>query len=343
MMGNPLIKEEMELQNKIKDLKMEKNRFSENLYDMQDKIRVKYPTEIKQLEMQIKHNITDLETANKAEFTLNDDNKKIYPIQINGIVYDGRKEGGNAIKTAIGENFTRLSEGKSVDIGEYRGLKLSLQYNSFTKQVVACLSGEKPHYCDLNPTTDIGNITRLDNLIDNISKVIQETEEKISSMQSDLEIMKKDVEKPFPRADELLQAETRLEEVHIELSNFELSDDSGEKDLYERLCDQFTELMSGEVTSIQCQTDNGDVTVEMKNDTLILTDYTSDEVKTEAFTVDYVNEKATPKAFADFADDENGVSLKKSLLVSVDKLLDKLENLNFDVVDDTVRKAAFAR
>ena len=247
MSGNPLIKEEMELQNKIKDLKMEKNRFSENLYDMQDKIRVKYPTEIKQLEMQIKHNITDLETANKAEFTLNDDNKKIYPIQINGIVYDGRKEGGNAIKTAIGENFTRLSEGKSVDIGEYRGLKLSLQYNSFTKQVVACLSGEKPHYCDLNPTTDIGNITRLDNLIDNISKVIQETEEKISSMQSDLEIMKKDVEKPFPRADELLQAETRLEEVHIELSNFELSDDSGEKDLYERLCDQFTELMSGEV------------------------------------------------------------------------------------------------
>ena len=132
MMGNPLIKEEMELQNKIKDLKMEKNRFSENLYDMQDKIRVKYPTEIKQLEMQIKHNITDLETANKAEFTLNDDNKKIYPIQINGIVYDGRKEGGNAIKTAIGENFTRLSEGKSVDIGEYRGLKLSLQYKSRT-------------------------------------------------------------------------------------------------------------------------------------------------------------------------------------------------------------------
>lgn len=47
MLGNPLIKKEMELQAQIKDLKSEKARYNENLYEIQDNIRVKYPNEIK--------------------------------------------------------------------------------------------------------------------------------------------------------------------------------------------------------------------------------------------------------------------------------------------------------
>ena len=46
-MGNPLIKEEMELQAQIKDLKSEKARYNENLYEIQDNILVKYTNEIK--------------------------------------------------------------------------------------------------------------------------------------------------------------------------------------------------------------------------------------------------------------------------------------------------------
>ena len=53
MLGNPLIKEEMELQSEIKDLKMEKSRYSENIFDLQDKIRVKIPAAIQQTEAHI--------------------------------------------------------------------------------------------------------------------------------------------------------------------------------------------------------------------------------------------------------------------------------------------------
>lgn len=44
--GNPLIKREMELQTLIKDLKMEKARYSEHIYELQDNIRVKIPEKI---------------------------------------------------------------------------------------------------------------------------------------------------------------------------------------------------------------------------------------------------------------------------------------------------------
>lgn len=54
-MGNPLIKREMELQAQIKDLKTEKARFNENLYELQDNIRVKYPAAIMNNELVIKH------------------------------------------------------------------------------------------------------------------------------------------------------------------------------------------------------------------------------------------------------------------------------------------------
>ena len=309
MMGNPLIKEEMELQNKIRDLKMEKNRFSENLYDMQDKIRVKYPQKIRQLELQSKHNSTDLETANTAEFTFNEDNKKVYPITINGTVYNDRKEGGNAIKTAIAENFTMLSSGMSVEIGEYRGLKLS--------------SGEKPHYCKLNPSTDIGNIVRLDNCISYIADEIKKTDEEIAYLKKDLEIMQTDVDKPFPKANELLQAETRLEEVHIELSEFELEDDSNEKDLYERLCDIFSELMSGDTNSVCCHLENRDITAEMQNDNIILTDKIKGIEFSKTIHIDYVNEKAAP-AFKGVDSDSS-----RSIYVAIDKLLDEFEFFDF--------------
>lgn len=131
--------------------------------------------------------------------------------------------------------------------GEYRGMKLSLYFDMMSKTNKACLEGQKHHYCDINPSTDVGNIIRLDNLINNIEKDIQQNNDKIAALKSDLEQMKVDVEIPFPKADELFKAETRLEEVHEELTKFELSDDTAHKEMYERLMESYPQVMSGEM------------------------------------------------------------------------------------------------
>ena len=62
--GNPLIKREMDLQGKIKDLKMEKSRYSEKIYELQDNIRVKYPNQIQLLTTNIEKSQKDSVTAN---------------------------------------------------------------------------------------------------------------------------------------------------------------------------------------------------------------------------------------------------------------------------------------
>ena len=336
--GNPLIKEEMELRNKIKDLKMEKKRFMENMYELQENIRVKLPNEIKMLGLHNKHNQADLDLANSAEFIINDENKKVYPITINGTTYTDRKEGGNSIKAAISENFAKLHEGKTMEIGEYRGMKLSLFYNNFSEKMQAVLDGNKPHYCELNPSTDIGNIVRLDNCINNIAENIKQNDEKITSKKADLEQMMIDVEKPFPKADELLSAETRLEEVHIELAEFEKNDDSLEKDLYERLCDQFPEVMAGQTKGIQVELPDTVVTAKMADELLILE---NNEQKIHVF-VDYENEKANITQFGD-----NPISSEKeqknTIYTAMDKWLDKIEDNSLSVAEIERNPAQISR
>ena len=76
--GNPLIKCEMDLQCKIKDLKMEKSRYSEKIYELQDNIRVKYPNQIQLLTTNIEKSLKDSSTANQGASIL----------RIGGVSYD---------------------------------------------------------------------------------------------------------------------------------------------------------------------------------------------------------------------------------------------------------------
>jgi len=100
-MGNPLIKEEMQLQGKIKDLKSEKSRYMEKIYELQDNIRVKIPSIIQTTELRVKHITADLETARNQPQIITEDGKLTYPVKIGDRNYSDRKEGGTALKLEI--------------------------------------------------------------------------------------------------------------------------------------------------------------------------------------------------------------------------------------------------
>ena len=63
--------------------------------------------------------------------------------------------------------------------------------------------------------------------------------------------MKIDVEKPFEKEQELAAAEAELEDVHVKLTQFELTDDSAQRDMFERFVDDFTEVLTGEKSYIK--------------------------------------------------------------------------------------------
>ena len=243
--GNPLIKEQMLLTAEIRDLKMEKGRFNEQIYDMQDKIRTVYPNKIKENDVILKHNRADYELAQNAEKIITEDGKTAYPITVCGQTYTDKKEGGAALAAAAKDNISKLIDGKNIEVGEYRGMKISIFYDSMMNKTKCDLYGEKHHYLELNPDTDIGNVIRLDNCIANIEKMCRDLENENNVLKSDLENMKVDVMKPFPKAEQLAAAEERLTVVLDELTRFSITDNSAAKDLYERLCETFPDIMNG--------------------------------------------------------------------------------------------------
>lgn len=307
--GNPLIKEEMELQAAIRDLKMEKSRYTEIIYNMQDKIRVKYPNEIELLNMHIKHAKADYDKANAAEKVKDSSGSEVYPIKIDGVVYTDREEGGNAIKTALGANLSTLAEGHTVNIGEYRGMKLSVFYDTLKKCTKACLEDEKPHYCDLNARSVASNLTKLDNCIENIKLDIEITQEKADKLTAELNQMRIDVEAPFPKNSELLKLENRLDVVREELTKFESQGDKHEKDLFNQLCGDFFPVISGQKDRLQykCSNPKNNFSVEMNGNIFTITQPTAkigiqlyinfEDEKAEALS--FINGKTGEKFFFD--------------------------------------------
>ena len=303
--GNPLIKREMELQAQIKDLKMEKARYNENIYELQDNIRVKYPNEIKQSELIIKHFTADITTANSAPKAIDEEGKVSYPLKMGDKVYPTRKEAGEAFKEALNKNLGAIMSGKEIMLGEYRGMQLSIMYNDFRKMPQACLKGEKAHYCDLNIETTTGNIIRLDNAINSIQKTIDDLTAKVETKKGELEQMKIDVEKPFEKEQELAAAEAELEDVHVKLTQFELTDDSAQRDMFERFVDDFTEVLTGEKSYVKYESNFEafmPLHVEMNSDILTIAQTTvqNGDLMYDPridFKVDYENKKVIPLNF----------------------------------------------
>lgn len=126
---------------------------------------------------------------------------------------------------------------------------------------------------------------------------------KADTKESELEKMKADVLKPFPKADELEKLEIRLNEVLDELTRSDLTDDSAQKDAYEWVSELFPQVMSGECRyqkyeaggfmPLHIQTDGNTLTLahtyEQNGD--LMYDPRID------FVIDRENEKITPVSY----------------------------------------------
>lgn len=217
---------------------------------------------------------------------------------------DSKKAGAEALKSALNDP-KNSSEAVSheVRIGEYRGFKLSMLFDDLTKAWKGCLEGNKPHYFDFNIYTDIGNITRMDNCIKHIEEEIKKSSDKLDTLNGELEQMKVDVEKPFAKETELRDAVAELDDVHMQLTQFTLTDDTMHKEIFERFVDTFTDIMTGDKTYQKLLSEGFEpLSVEMNGDifTLAHTYVQNGDLMWDPridFKIDYENKKATPISF----------------------------------------------
>ena len=203
--GNPLIIEKTELDTQVSKLKLLKQSYLNEQYDLEDKIKKKYPNRIKELEKNIENYKTDIEYlgdnySNEDSFT---------GMTINGITYSEKQDAGAKI---IDECKSIISD-ETKEIGEYKGFKMELKFFAFMKEYNLILKRNSITIVNLG-NSELGNITRIDNALDNISSHLLDSQTELETIKTQLEKAKLEFGNSFNQEEELKEKQKRLNEVN---------------------------------------------------------------------------------------------------------------------------------
>ena len=206
--GNPLIKEKMDLDMAVTQLRTAYSNFLDNRRNLQADIVKKYPEQIRQKEENIQGLTADVGLMEKHK------SEGFSGMTIKGVFYEERKDAGEALLKAVKE--TGLQQVNN-NIGEYKGFKLIVDFNKTKGNFVVNLKGTLSHTVDIENNA-VGNIQRLDNELRKLPEYLENNKVKLTEIKSQLETAKEEVEKPFPKMEELKAKEQRLNELNKELS-----------------------------------------------------------------------------------------------------------------------------
>ena len=208
--GNPYIKEKMDLDIDVQRLKLLKANHLSQRYALEDQIIKKFPRDIAIYEELIAGYAADMDRL-KENTHPNEDG--FSPMEVEGVVYTDKKAAGSAILAAC----KAMTSPAPVPLGQYRGFAMELSFESFTKEYQIALKGELNHKTSLG--SDIfGNILRLDNLLGGMAERQIYYQEQLENVNVQLANAKQEVEKPFPKEEELRTKSARLDELNILLN-----------------------------------------------------------------------------------------------------------------------------
>ena len=238
--GNPLIREKMDLDVEVSKLKMLESNFKSNLYKLEDKVVKVYPKEIENLKNKIENMKKDIKAVepyreentdkavyiqssleNVGENSIETEKKsdkeavsKFTSIILGSKKYTDKRQAGEFLISKI-KSIKKTDDFKSeeVKIGEYRNFDLFAYYDSFSNQYKFNLKGEENHYGEFG-ADGIGNITRMDNVLDKMPERLEQTLGKLNDTESQLETAKLEIQKKFPQAQLLKEKTLRLAEVN---------------------------------------------------------------------------------------------------------------------------------
>lgn len=208
--GNPHIKEKMDLDIQVQKLRMLKSNFLSERYALEDKVIKDFPRDIARHKSRIEGLEKDIVTASEHPKSVDD---TFIGMVVNGVKYDDKADAGQAIIDVC----KTLPDSNTYPLGEYRGFKMEVHYEPFSHQHRVDIRGAITHQGILG-SDPIGNITRIDNVIDGLDKVLESEKAELSNTEKQLEIAKEQLEKPFSRDDELKQKEARLSELNALLN-----------------------------------------------------------------------------------------------------------------------------
>ena len=205
--GDPRIKEKMDLDIEVAKLRLMKADYQSNQFKLEDQILKQYPEEIRQAQERAK--------GYRADMAL----LEAHPLPKNGFVGMVIKGKRNADKEAAGKMLLeacRLSP-HDMELGEYRGMKMTVDYDSYRQEVKLILRGEMSHAVTMG--TDVyGNLTRIENVLANMPQKLEKAEERIAELERQTEQAKAELGKPFAQEKDLEAKAARLAELNAALN-----------------------------------------------------------------------------------------------------------------------------
>ena len=206
--GNPYIKEKMDLDIQVQKLRLLKSSYLSEIYALEDKIIKFYPQEIARRTDVIAGLKSDIERV--AEHPKPSD-ETFVGMTVKGAFYSEKADAGNAILEAC----KAMTNPEPIPLGEYRGFTMELYFEA--REYKVRLKGELGYPVTLGTDT-FGNITRLDNALEGLSKRLEMNEMELDNLKRQFETAKVDVERPFPQEEELKAKTDRLNELNALLN-----------------------------------------------------------------------------------------------------------------------------
>ena len=193
--GDPRIKERMDLEMEISKLKLLRASHMNQRFEMQSRLQ-RIPLEIQSYE-QAREKLA----ADHASYMQNKAGD--FSMTICGTRYAERKDAGAALLSAC----QAKTDPAPKEIGAYRGFRLLLAYANM--QFTAILKGEGSYSVELGDTA-IGNIQRLEHLLERLAPSVKAADCKIDALKQEQQTLEADAEQPFPQEAELAEKSQRL-------------------------------------------------------------------------------------------------------------------------------------
>ena len=207
--GNPLIIEKCNLDMEVARLNMLKASHLNQVYALEELVYRKYPEEITRLTERIAGYEQDVALAAahpKAQ-------EGFCGMDVDGRHYAEKEDAGKAIIDVC----TRMTGSDAVLLGQYRGFSMVLAYDGRSNEYRITLKGTLSHTVTLGADV-FGNITRLDNALENLAGSLEAEQNRLEETRGQLENARAELQTPFAREAELAEKTKRLKELNILLN-----------------------------------------------------------------------------------------------------------------------------
>ena len=207
--GNPLIIEKCNLDMEVARLNMLKASHLNQVYALEELVYRKYPEEITRLTERIEgyeQDVALVAAHPKAQ-------EGFCGMEVDGKHYAEKEDAGKAIIDVC----TRMTGSDAVLLGHYRGFSMVLAYDGRSNEYRITLKGTLSHTVTLGADV-FGNITRLDNALENLAGSLQAEQNSLEETKTQLENARTELATPFAREEELAEKTARLKELNILLN-----------------------------------------------------------------------------------------------------------------------------